>query len=236
MLNIELVSFKTSDGVTIVGDFYKTDNPKSPAVLLLHMMPADRFSWRGLAQKLREAGFQSLAIDLRGHGESRQQGDKILNYRNFSDSEHQFSKIDIAEAVKFLNEQGIELKNISIIGASIGANLALDFAAEHNEIKAVVLLSPGLNYRGFLAELSAKNLRGDKGQVIFITAAIGDEYSADSVKKLSEMIPAGVKKEVKILEGRAHGTDMFKKIAFLEDEIINWLKINKAKENEFFKS
>lgn len=225
MADIEVINFKTSDGVIIVGDFYKTDNPKSPAVLLLHMMPADRFSWKEFAQKLREAGFQSLAIDLRGHGESRDEDGKTLNYRNFSDSEHQSSKIDVREAIKFLNEKGIKLENISIIGASIGANLALDFAVEHNEIKAVVLLSPGLNYRGILTELSAKNLRGDKGQVIFMAAAIGDEYSADSVKKLSEIIPANVQKEVKILEGKAHGTDMLKENSDLENEIINWLKI-----------
>ncbi|MBI2450715.1 MAG: alpha/beta fold hydrolase [Parcubacteria group bacterium] len=222
--NIETINFKTSDNVIIVGDYFKTADPKAPAVLLLHMMPADRFSWTELAKKLQQNGFQCLAIDLRGHGESRDQNGKHLNYRNFSDLEHQSSKFDVDRSVKFFIEKGIKLENISIIGASIGANLALDFAVGHNEIKAVVLLSPGLNYRGILTEPLAKNLKGDDGQSVFMAATYGDEYSADSVKKLSKIIPKGVKKEIKILEGKAHGTDMFEENLNLENELISWLK------------
>jgi alpha-beta hydrolase superfamily lysophospholipase len=67
---MEKVNFKTKDGVTIVGNYFKPRKEHAPAFLLLHMMPATKESWNDFASHLQKEGFEVLAIDLRGHGES----------------------------------------------------------------------------------------------------------------------------------------------------------------------
>ena len=59
----------TIDGVALIGE-WTLPAGATTAALLLHMMPATRQSWRGLVQALSAANIASLAIDLRGHGES----------------------------------------------------------------------------------------------------------------------------------------------------------------------
>src|SRR3989344_7230766 len=144
---MERIKFLTKDGVEIHGLYAGVESKNAPAVLLLHMMPAVKESWEGFQEKLREAGFQSLAIDMRGHGESVWGNGERIDYKNFTDAEQQEKILDVEAAMRFLAEQGVKSEHVAIAGASIGANLALQYQAEHSEIKAVVLLSAGLIYR-----------------------------------------------------------------------------------------
>lgn len=220
---IEKIKLATSDGIEIIGDFYSTQDKNFPAVILLHMMPATRSSWKNFATELQKYGFQSLAIDLRGHGESIHQNNKILNYQKFSDAEHQASILDVEMAAKFFQEKGLNLDKIFLAGASIGANLALQFQAEHPEIKAAILLSPGLNYRGIETEPLIKKLK--ENQAVFIVASKEDSYSADSARRLFEA--TNCKKELKILNNAGHGTTMLEKEKILTKELIDWLILQK---------
>lgn len=212
----ERITLSTSDGAEIVGDY--AGEIGQPAALLLHMMPATRESWRQFSEKLNEAGFQTLAIDLRGHGESSG-GPK--GYKAFSDEEHQASTKDVAAGVDFL--RGKNPSRTFIVGASIGANLALQFAAEHpDNMNGVVLLSPGLDYRGLQTEQSVSRLRG--GQRIYFVASRDDQYSADTVHTLFAKTPVGVQKELKVFDQAGHGTTMFEKEPAFMDDIVVWLQ------------
>ena len=142
---MERIKFLTKDGVEIHGLYAEAESKNAPAVLLLHMMPAVKESWKEFQEKLREAGFQSLAIDMRGHGESIWKNGERIDYKNFTDAEQQEKILDVETAMRFLAEQGAESESVAVAGASIGANLALQYQAEHSEIKAVVLLSSGVD-------------------------------------------------------------------------------------------
>lgn len=214
----ERITFQTSDGVTIVGDFATSANTKR-AVLLLHMMPAVRQSFQPLASELNKNGFAALAIDLRGHGESTAQGTTTLDYQKFSPREHQGSRLDVDAAIDFLKGKGFEEKNISVVGASIGANLALDAMKRYVSIKFGVLLSPGLDYRGVMAEKAMKGLTG--GQKVWLIAAEQDQYSAQSVTKLQQLKPAS--STMTIYDGEDHGTDLFESQPNLINDIIKFL-------------
>lgn len=213
------VNLKTKDGVNIAGDFYSVANANAPAVVLLHMMPATKESWRDFAEKLNKNGFQALAIDLRGHGES----DGGPNgFQKFSDSEHQASIKDADAAVDFFTIQGRSLEKIFLIGASIGANLALQFQSEHSEIKKSVLLSPGLNYRGIETEPAARKIT--ENQAVFLAAGgENDKYSAETAQKLFNMLKSK-NKELKILKNTGHGMDILDKNQSLANEIILWIQ------------
>lgn len=215
---VQYVTFQTTDGVTIVGDFSIPVGAKK-TVLLFHMMPATRVSFAGLAEALNKANFATLAIDLRGHGESTAQGSKKLDYKNFSDAEHQASKLDIDTAMNFLKSKGFEEEKIFFVGASIGANLALDAMYRYIGTLRGVLLSPGLDYRGVKTELAIKGLANT--QKVWIIAAEGDAYSADSTRTLKNINPDVA--EITIFSGAEHGTNLFKTESELIGDIVKFL-------------
>lgn len=209
----QMVEFSTKDNMVIIGDFYEADG-SGAAALLLHMMPADRKSWVDFAASLEKVGLSSLAIDLRGHGES--QGGPA-GFKGFTDKEHQASIEDVEAAVLWLRGNGFE--KIALVGASIGANLALWYLAERAgpEIKSAILLSPGLDYRGIKTEPPALKLAADKN--IYIVSEM-----AEDAQKIFNLTKSG--KKLKICKDRFHGTDILRENPDLEDELTRWVKKN----------
>lgn len=217
--NMEKVYLKTSDGVNVVADLYTPAEPRGWLVLI-HMMPATKESWGDLAKEFQGLGYESIAIDLRGHGES----DGGPNgYKNFPDSEHQKSILDLEATVDYLiKERGAAADKISFIGASIGANLALQYLSEHPEFKKAVLLSPGLDYRGIKTEPMVKKLKA--GQKVLLVSSRNDGSNASESQKLYDLMPAGVEKEIKIYETAGHGTTMLEKEPELSQFIADFLQ------------
>lgn len=216
---MRLIKLKTSDEKEIVGDFYPVKEKTAPAVVLLHMMPSTKESWREFAKKLNMAGFQALAIDLRGHGESEGEPE---GFRLFSDEEHKASIYDVESAVEFFALRDVPLEKISLAGASIGANLAFQFQSEHPEIKASVLLSPGLSYHGIDIEPMAKKIL--PSQPVFLAAGgANDEYSSETAQKIFNALKSK-NKQIKIFQNAGHGTTIFMEEPALVEEIIVWLK------------
>jgi len=207
--------FLTKDDYTIAADYYAGTGKSG--VLLLHMMPADRTSWHALAAKLQENGFHILAIDLRGHGQSTGGPN---GYQAFSDAEHQQSVFDVDSAVEFLRSKGAE--KIHIGGASIGANLGLQYAAKHSEVASVVLLSPGLDYCGIHTDIWMDNIKPN--QAILLVASDDDVYSFTTVKTLFDRSSNLPMREVKLLTEAGHGTVILQKNPGFIDEIVVWLK------------
>lgn len=213
----ERATLTTKDGLRIAADYYAV-SAATRGVVLLHMMPATRQSWISFAQDLRRAGFVVLAIDLRGHGES-QGGPE--GYKTFSDVEHQKSRLDVEAAVEFLKSKGIT--SVSIAGASIGANLALDYLTAHPDARAAVLLSPGLDYRGIRIEGLIERL--GSAQRVLAVASDEDEYSAESVRTLFAHAALGEQKKVIRLNNAGHGTEMLERRPglLLRDVLVQWL-------------
>lgn len=217
----ERITFETSDGVTIVGDYYAGPSG-APTALLLHMRPATRESWKEFAGKLVAQGFSALAIDLRGHGESIHTKDgRTLNYQTMSEAAERESFKDLEAATLWLErEHGVAPEELVVIGASIGANLALQYLAEDNATPAAVLLSPGLDYRGIETLPLLEEL--ESNQAVFYVAAKDDEESAESIEALAEK--TAVAHEKRIFDRGGHGTTLFTSQPALIEEIIRWLK------------
>ncbi len=220
---MEKITFKTKDGVTIAGNYFKPVEENPPAFLLLHMMPATKESWNTFASHLQKEGFAVLAIDLRGHGESTDRNGKKIDYKMFSDEDHRESINDIAAAKEFLRQNGADTSRMAIGGASIGANLALWHASEDKDVRLLVLLSAGLNYRGIKTPELAARFSGP----VYILVSENDSKAIDGSKKIFEIFPGD--KKLNIIKGNSHGTDMFASMPGLLDELLGWV-VSKLKQ------
>lgn len=212
------VAFRTEDGFVIYGDYYESSDQTyfDQALILLHMLNNDRKSYSEFAKQLNEKGFTVLAIDLRGHGQSTTQNNVRKTWQGFSEEEFNAMTKDVKAAERFLQTKG--KISFVIIGASIGANIALNYAVNDDSVKAIVLLSPGLDYRGVKTEETIKSY--DKDKSILLIAAEGDTYSADTVKYMY-FFAEGRKTLFLLNETDAHGTEMLPQIS---NNVINWLK------------
>ena len=218
------VKFTSEGNVEVVGTFYESAKANSPAILLLHQFGSNRKSYDEFAKRLQAKGFGVLAIDGRGFGESVKTTDGKAVKAERTDEAVKGMKADVGNAFDFLAKQkNVDAARIGIVGASYGSSLALIYGAENKQVKAVALLSPGLNYFGNMpTEPSIKNY-GDRP--ILLVAADDDAESADSVKKLKAS-GANDKYEVKIYPKGGHGTGIFGAKVGLEDLLEQFLTKN----------
>jgi pimeloyl-ACP methyl ester carboxylesterase len=208
----QTVQVTAEDGLTLVADYYPAsaaDNQLKPAVLLLHIIGSDRASWSPLIPALLDAGYHVLAVDLRGHGET---GGEI----NWS-----AAAVDVQTWLDWLRGQlQIRPDAISIIGASIGANLALIGCAKDRDCVTAIALSPGLVYYSLKPDINQLNKRS-----ALLIASQNDHYSADSVKEMVTTMTGDI--GARIYPGATHGTHLFessdKTREALITTIITWL-------------
>lgn len=217
---MESIVLQTSDDVEIHADWYGVGNASVHRVaLLLHMMPATKESWARLALALNARGISVLAIDLRGHGASLQQGDAILDYKTFTDADHQASELDVVSALAWLKEKAFEDEHVALVGASIGANLALRAFAQHADMHVCIALSPGVDYHGVETIDAMKHL--SDGQTALLCASDDDPESFSSVNTLHEL---NRQRSFRLfLDHAGHGTAMFDHDPAFLSQIVEWI-------------
>ena len=108
--------FRGANGLELRGDAYGI--PGSRPVLLLHGGGQTRHAWRGTARRLGEAGWYSVALDLRGHGDSAWAADEDYSVDAFAG--------DVANVAASFSTPPV------IVGASLGGIAALVAAGERS--------------------------------------------------------------------------------------------------------
>lgn len=213
----EEITLQTADGVTIAGTYYRPSKAgPRPAVILLHMLSRNREDWKDFAQVLAWEGYAVVAIDLRGHGEStRGAGSwRLLKQEGFRAMVE-----DVAAAHQYLRRAPeADGGSLALVGASIGANVALLYASREPAVKTLVLLSPGLDYRG-VATAEAMSAYGTRP--VLIAASSEDTYAADSSTALNGL--AQGRHKLVMYNGAGHGTHMFAKEPTMEGMLLEWL-------------
>ncbi|MDX1992346.1 MAG: alpha/beta fold hydrolase [bacterium] len=208
---IAIVQTEAADGLILMGEFHspQTFTDSMPAVLLMHMLNGDRSDWAPLIPALQEAGFFVLTVDLRGHGQTggRQDWDAAVG--------------DVQAWLDWLRaQQRVRPDAVSIVGASIGSNLALIGCANDAQCATAVALSPGLNYYGLEpADAVADALRERSALLL---ASHRDAESAVAVETMLREARGEI--GARIYAGAAHGTNLFRddpdRVARL---IVDWL-------------
>ena len=210
-LTVGEVTIPGVDRLTLVGTFQSTgDTSPHPTVLLLHMLGSNREVWVEFAATLNENGYNTLAVDMRGHGETG------------GDREWSLAADDLILVWQYLAERpDVDETRIAIIGGSIGANMALLTGANLPQINTVALLSPGLDYRG-VETAPAMAAYGDRP--VLIIASTEDTYSANSSRDLATQA-LNENSFLHLYSGAGHGTNMFGRAEDLTQRLLDWLAI-----------
>ncbi len=207
----QTLTFTATDGVELAASYYApaiaqpVAGQRAPGVLLLHMLGRARGDWDAFARALQANGMAALAVDLRGHGESGGTED----WEN--------SPGDVRTAWDFMVAQDdVDFERSAMVGASIGANLALIVGANNPDVAAVIALSPGLDYHN----LKPAGLLGNFGErPVLIVASQDDAYAYQSAQQMAPALAAG---ESFYYTNAGHGTAMFAN-PDLEQRLIAWL-------------
>lgn len=223
------IRLQTRDGVALVATYYAAADPAAPAVLLVHSTDEDRRVWIPFARWLQQAGLAALAVDLRGHGESvrreTDQGPVRLDAGAFRPSDFQDMLLDLNAAYDWLNRTaGGRPRRIGIVGAGLGANLALRYALFNDDVAALALFSPGLRYR----EIRADDVIAELGEVpLRLYAGVGDVFAFESSKQLVERRRAAGRPVpedmLTVCSGRQHGAQLLYSVQDLPEQVADWL-------------
>lgn len=208
----------TTEDQIIIQAIANAPSTVSGGLLCFHMMPATKESYAPILEAVSKKNILAWAIDFRGHGESTNNGK--LDYHGFSDLDHQNYILDARAAYREMKKS---ITPSIVIGASIGANIALQLQVEFS-IPRSILLSPGQDYRGVQTLPSAAKLTEDQSCLIIASNEI--KQSGKSTKDEAETIYKTVstpQKEIKIYANTAHGTQILDVDATAFDEVIKFI-------------
>ena len=112
------------DGVALAVQYFGHAN--DPAIVFAHGFGQTRHAWNGTATALAQTGWQTVAADARGHGDSARRDDGNYTYDQFVD--------DLTLIARSTGQKPI------LVGASMGGLLGITAQALHAPFRALVLV------------------------------------------------------------------------------------------------
>ena len=178
----QLVEFQAEDGETISGVYYPGAKNPSPLVILMHWAPGDQSDWEVIAPWLQNRGQVPMDKDTEGKPwldiswfpdltQEESYAVFTFTFRECEGGCREFLRekwlLDVQAAVETaLTLDGIDKDSILIIGASIGADGAVDGCEFINSQKmgtclGAISLSPGsyltLEYSSVVTKITQEN-------------------------------------------------------------------------------
>jgi pimeloyl-ACP methyl ester carboxylesterase len=109
---------------------------------------------------------------------------------------------------------------IGIVGASLGASLALQAAIDLPQVRAIALLSPSLDYRGLRTDVGLIKRLGARS--IWFAASAEDPLALRTVRDMAAE-PSGPR-EQHVSSSVAHGTAILDKDPEVARSLVDWLR------------
>ena len=169
--------FKGHGDIKIAADVWGSNNQE--LVILLHGGGQTRHAWRDTGKKLAEAGYHSVALDLRGHGDSEWHADGDYSIRAYKD-----------DLVSIINEIG---KPARLVGASLGGMASLVLAGDEinsDLCTALIMVDIGIY---------PDPVGSDRIVSFMLSGEKGFDSLEDVAKSISDYLPH--RKKPKDLEG-----------------------------------
>ncbi len=218
----ERLELQTADGMRIYAFWYGQDLPENaPAVLLLHNPGATHVGWLPLLEPLRRAGFRPLALDFRGHGDSKASTPEVYEQMRQRDPKPYLDMIhDVEAGLQWLTTtKHVRPERIALVGGEHCANLAIQALARNHKLGAVVAMSPSQTYFGFPLLENAKKI---KDKPLYIISP--KQLYSEGTSKIEEMMRNNPKFESTVFPRfDGHGVYMLGLTWRVEDLIVKWL-------------
>lgn len=197
--------------------------PRYPLVILVHGLNHTHSTWQDLPATLVKAGYAVFALDLRGHGKSTRKGQgSRVSWRMMNQSEWLTLPQDVEQVVKYFAKgedyPQVDARQVSLIGEKLGANVVTPVAKKQQaQVKAIVLISPGLVYKGIDA---SRSLLDYNNQALILTSR-SERESFTMARHLYNWL-TGPKAIYEYDEKTGQGSDMLLKAA-IGNQIRDWL-------------
>lgn len=200
----EPLRLSAADGVALSALYFAPKKANAPAVLLLHQRAGRKENWNSFAQLLQENGYAVLTVDFRGHGQSK----GVVNWFG--------TDLDVAAAFDELaGRPEVDPERMAIIGASIGTQEGLTFAAAHPEqVRGAALLS---TFASWEIEDAIQSYPG----AVLLLASQGDVAATQVSRQLAKLAPKA--KLVILKNSDRHGTQMLRSELKVEPILLDWL-------------
>jgi len=161
------VTFPSGDSLLITADQYIISEDK-PFIILLHEQGSSRGEFRDIAERLCKMDFNCMAVDLRNGGTnhyvSNQTTRRCRQVRCAVTPE--LIETDIEAAIGYaVQESG---QPVVLFGCGANGSLALKVTAEHEDVNAVVALSPG---EYFLPSMSIQDTIAGLSKPVFVSSS-----------------------------------------------------------------
>jgi alpha-beta hydrolase superfamily lysophospholipase len=203
------ITFLSRDGTQLAATLYEPSARPAPAVVLVHMFGRSKEDWDRFAQTLEDAGIIALAIDLRGHGRS-----------SGSNASLPAMVQDVASAVDWIAARPTTRPgSIAVVGASLGATLAVLGAADSPAVHAIAMLSPSTEYRGLRLDAATMKKVGDRP--LWMAASAQDSYALRTMRELAGESAA---RDQRVSNAAAHGTNLLSVDGELARSLLDWLR------------
>jgi len=207
--NFSQHTITSDDGLALTLRHYPPQLGGAPTIVVVHDWGGSLERWVFIAERLQSHGFGVVLFNLRGHGGA------TSAYYFFTDEQVGRMRDDVALALAFA--RGRAGGALHLLGAGVGANLALCVAAKEG-VDRVVAVSPGLNYRGVAVEDAIKALDPES---VLLVASQEDVYSIYSIRKLRRLMPK--QPESRLLSNAGHGVWVLMRQPATIEMIARWL-------------
>ena len=212
------VTIPTADGVRLHATWKPAPTgPTAPAVLLVHAFSRERRDLAELADELGSRGFSTLAVDLRGHGESVWKGGARIGLSPSLQTSPSAFPRDVEAACAWLKGRS---SRIGVVGFSLSGNLAA-LATATGWAEAGVAVSA---FADRLPALAGSRPTASRG--LLVLASEADPGRAESARTLDA---AGRDpKAVVVFPGAAHALDLLTFEPAAKKATIEWLEARLA--------
>jgi hypothetical protein len=202
------VMLRSPSGRTVEASLNEASQRPAPAVVLVGTLGHPREEWQAIGQRMADARITTLAIDL----PAATLPAEASGLNGWAD--------DVRGAIAFLAGRAeTKAGAIGVLGAGLGASLAAVAASGDLQVRALALVSPNLDYRGFRIENA---LRQFGARPAYLVASRQDPYSARSVRELAKNGPGP--REVQMADVVASGTSLLVREPDLVRLLIEWFQ------------
>ncbi len=174
-----------------------------------------------MVEKLNRIGFTTLALDLRGHGDSSYDAngrDNAIRVINCDPVLFNAMYLDAAAAdLRLEKEMDVSSQKIALVGASVGCSVALHAVTSGKAgVYAVVVMTPGANYLGVPTMEHIKSWPG----IPLLLMSSKVEKNRGAAQIYNDLKEKGAELHL-IDQTSIHGTNMLEKVPGVEEFITN---------------